>query len=54
MSVTSVSAQVSERAFVGEAYQFKNDSSTIFLDKEIVHYTMGVFSFSNSWNALSI
>jgi hypothetical protein len=51
---TSLKAQVSEPDFVGEAYQLKNDSSTVSLDKEIADYTAGMSWSSNSWNALSI
>ncbi|MBC7749037.1 MAG: hypothetical protein H7Z76_10765 [Methylotenera sp.] len=51
---TSVKAQVTEPDFIGEAYQFKNDSSTVPLDKEIADYTVGLSWSSNSFNALSI
>jgi len=51
---TSLKAQVSEPDFIGEAYLFKNDSTTVSLDKEIGDYTAGMSWSSNSWNALSL
>lgn len=54
LSTTSLKAQVSEPDFVGEAYQLKNDSTTVSMNKEIADYTSGVSWSSNSWDALSL
>lgn len=51
---TSIKAQVSEPDFIGEAYQLKNDGSTVPLDKEIADYTAGISFSSNTMNALSM